>query len=85
MIQREVQLHADLRTCACGRPPRLIESRGHRDAGPNLVINGAPSLHFHLECALCGITTPRQSSPELAIADWNAAALQPLASSAHAA
>lgn len=80
MIQRELKHRAQVRDCSCGKPPRLIETRGN--PGGCLLLAGAkalaPQLHVHFECAACGLTTERHKRQVSAERAWNSAQLKSL-------
>jgi hypothetical protein len=80
MIQRQIRLPRPVRDCSCGKQPRLIETRGNPGGCLLLAYRRAcpPQLHFHLECAACGLTTDRMKRPVGAERAWNAEQLHSL-------
>lgn len=78
MIQRQVKLTRPVRDCACGKQPKLIESRGNPGAVALRTATKPCVVHYHLECAICGLTTERTKRPVGAERAWNAEQLHSL-------
>lgn len=75
MIQREIKPGSGTRPCACGRLPRLIETRGN--PAPDQLAS-SPAVAYHFECPPCGIATARDREQLVAQAQWNLGATHPI-------
>ncbi len=78
MIQAEVKLSAPgavVTSCACGRLPRLIETRGNPNTERLATLR---TVAYHFECAPCALTTPRADTQAAALALWNDGATHPI-------
>ena len=67
MIQTARPDRSLTRCAGCHRAPIVVTTHG--------------SQQQHIECPRCGVTTARHHSFRLAVADWDAGRLQPIADS----